>query len=149
MGGGQSLFNTMKFILSLIVTLAFAVSALAEVNLLPRLSSETVAHAATNSAMTGVPIGWDIDQVACVQITTSATNAAAGAILTLNWDTSNDASNWKTAAYTTAVAQSGVTVVRLTNSVGPQYLRAGTIGNTNTITQGTITITQFNYVPKQ
>ena len=99
--------------------------------------------------MTGAPIGWDIDQVACVQITCTATNAAAGSKLVLNWDTSNDANNWTAAAYTTSVSESGVTVARLTNSVGPQYLRIGTVINTNTITQGTVTITQFNYVPKQ
>jgi hypothetical protein len=129
------------------VLLLCALPSFAQQNLVNNLATSTLAGSTTNATAGQGFIGWNIDQVAVVQLSVVGTNAATTGTVTVLLDTSDNGSDWLAAQYTTAtVTCNGTTtatgISRITNSVGGKYLRIGGYKNLNDATNA-VTVQRF------
>lgn len=113
----------------------FGFNATAQEPIINKLVSTTVAGATTNSSQANGVMGWNIDQVAVLQVAVVGTNASPTNAIRITFDTSDNGTDWSADAYSHSVTPTGTSsatsLTRITNTVGGKYIRFGKVENAN------------------
>jgi len=122
------------------ILFGFALNSFAQQNILSLLPATSLTPASTNYTGQGF-IGWNIDDVLVFQFNVQSTNnihVSTKSNILIYLDTALTGTTWSTNQYLISVpthtyqTNELVTLHRITNTVGGNYLRVGAIWNANT-----------------
>jgi len=130
----------MKKLFTIISLLCACLSGFAQQNITAMLPATDLSPASTNYTGAGF-IGWNIDDVLVFQFNVQSTNnihASTKSNILVYLDTALTGTTWSTNQYLISVPTHAyqtnalVSLHRITNTVGGNYLRVGAIWNANT-----------------
>lgn len=133
-----------------VICLLFAcLTSNAQQNIISYLPATQVITAATNTTEGPGLIGWNVDQVAVLQLTVVSTNTAAGTFI-VRLGTSDNGNDFVASQYSITATANGTTaataIARITNSVGGKWLRVDKMEN---LSANTVTVQRFTISIKQ
>ncbi len=139
-----------KLAAALLLLCLFGFSVNAQEPIIHKLVSTTVAGASTNTSQGNGFIGWNIDQVAVLQVSVVGTNSSPTNAMRITFDTSDNGTHWLTDQYSQSLTptdtSTATAISRITNTVGGKYIRFGKVENANLTA---VTITAYTLSTKQ